>query len=52
MRDDKASIGKGIDGSLIGLYLLLVAIGITAVFSVTYREGDPVVASFLAFKTD
>jgi rod shape determining protein RodA len=52
MRDEKAQIGKGIDGSLILLYLLLVAIGITAIFAVTYREGDPIVSSFFAFKTD
>jgi len=52
MRDDKASIGKGVDGSLIALYLLLVAIGITAIFAVTYREGDPIVSSFFSFKTD
>ncbi len=52
MRDDNAKIGKGVDGSLILLYLLLVAIGLTAIFAVTYREGDPVVSSFFAFKTD
>lgn len=52
MRDDKSTIGKGIDGSLILLYLLLVAIGITAIFAVTYREGDPIVSSFFGFKTD
>jgi rod shape determining protein RodA len=52
MQNDKAKIGKGIDASLIGLYLLLVGIGITAIFAVTYREGDPVMSSFLSFKTD
>jgi rod shape determining protein RodA len=52
MRDDKTTIAKGIDGSLIALYLLLVAIGIMAIFAVTYREGDPIVSSFFAFKTD
>jgi rod shape determining protein RodA len=52
MRDDEAKIGKGVDGSLILLYLLLVAIGLTAIFAVTYHEGDPVLSSFLGFKTD
>lgn len=52
MRDEKAQIGKGVDGSLILLYLLLVGIGITAIFAVTYREGDPIVSSFFSFKTD
>lgn len=52
MKQDNASIGKGVDWSLIWLYLLLVGIGITAIFAVTYREGDPVISSFFSFKTD
>jgi rod shape determining protein RodA len=45
-------ISKGVDWSLVWLYLLLVAIGITAIFAATYHEGDPVVSSFFSFKTD
>ena len=45
-------ISKGIDITLIWLYLLLVIIGIVAIFAVTYKDGDPIVASFLSFKTD
>lgn len=52
MRPDNTSISKGVDSVLIWMYLLLVAIGITAIFAVTYREGDPIVASFFSFKTD
>ena len=52
MRPENASISKGVDMVLIWMYLLLVAIGITAIFAVTYREGDPIVASFFSFKTD
>lgn len=52
MRSDNASISKGVDPVLIWMYLLLVAIGITAIFAVTYREGDPIIASFFSFKTD
>lgn len=52
MRPDNASISKGVDPVLIWMYLLLVAIGITAIFAVTYREGDPIIASFFSFKTD
>src|SRR5678809_1614673 len=33
-------------------YLVLVVVGITAIFAVTYKEGDPIVQSFLGFKTD
>jgi rod shape determining protein RodA len=52
MSKDKGVISKGVDPIMIWLYLLLVGIGITAIFAVTYREGDPVLASFLSFKTD
>ena len=52
MSKSKGSISKGVDPVMIWLYLLLVGIGITAIFAVTYREGDPVISSFLSFKTD
>lgn len=48
----KGNISKGVDAGMLWLYLLLVAIGITAIFAVTYREGDPVVLSFFSFRTD
>lgn len=37
---------------LIILYLLLVSIGLMAIFAVTYKEGDPILQSFLGYKTD
>jgi rod shape determining protein RodA len=46
------TISKGVDSTLIWLYLVLVAIGLMSIFSVTYHEGDEVVRSFLSFKTD
>lgn len=52
MNQNNIGISKGIDWSLVGLYLLLVAIGIMAIFGVTYHDGDSVVASFFSFKTD
>lgn len=52
MNQRNPAISKGIDWSLAGIYLLLVAIGLTAIFAATYKEGDPVIRSFLAFKTD
>lgn len=51
-RNNNAGISKGIDTSLVWLYLLLVIVGITAIFAVTYKDGDPVVSSFFSFKTD
>ena len=52
MSKSKGSISKGVDVVTIWLYVLLVAIGLTAIFAVTYKEGDPVVSSFFSFKTD
>lgn len=46
------TISKGIDSTIIWLYLVLVAIGLMSIFSVTYREGDDVLRSFLSFKTE
>ncbi|MFI5133322.1 MAG: rod shape-determining protein RodA [Chitinophagales bacterium] len=45
-------ISKGIDWSLVWIYLLLVAIGLTAIFAATYKEGEPIVQGFLRFKTE
>src|SRR6476661_154088 len=52
MSDEKARIGKGVDGILIALYFLLIGIGLMSIFAVTYHEGDPIVSSFFTFKTD
>jgi len=52
MNERNATISKGVDWSLAWIYLLLVAVGITAIFAVTYKEGDPFAASFLGFKSD
>ncbi|MBI5859105.1 MAG: rod shape-determining protein RodA [Sphingobacteriales bacterium] len=52
MSQRNPAISKGIDWSLVGIYLILVAIGLTAIFAATYKEGDPVIQSFLNFRTD
>ncbi|HEY0432717.1 MAG TPA: rod shape-determining protein RodA [Chitinophagaceae bacterium] len=52
MNERNPAISKGIDWTLAWIYLLLVAVGLTAIFAVTYKEGDPVIQSFLGFKTD
>ncbi|MFL5787059.1 MAG: rod shape-determining protein RodA, partial [Flavisolibacter sp.] len=52
MSRSNTSISKGIDWSLVWLYLLLGFIGVMAIFGATYREGDPIVSSFFSFKTD
>jgi len=48
----EVKISKGVDGTLITLYLILVAIGLMAIFAVTYKDGDPVLQSFFNYKTD
>lgn len=52
MTQRNPAISKGIEWSLVGIYILLVAIGLTAIFAATYKEGDPILQSFLRFKTD
>ncbi|HMU45529.1 MAG TPA: rod shape-determining protein RodA [Chitinophagaceae bacterium] len=52
MTHQTQGISKGIDRSLVVIYLLLVAIGLTAIFAATFKEGDPIIQSFIGFKTD
>lgn len=52
MTQKTPEISKGIDRSLVWMYLALVAIGLMAIFAATYKDGDPIVRSFLQFKTD
>src|SRR4026208_1018879 len=52
MNQPNPTISKGIDWSLVWIYLLLVVIGLLAIFAATYNEGDPVMQSFLKFRTD
>ena len=52
MSREQGSISKGVDWSLIWIYIVLVVIGLTAIFGVTYKDGDPIISSFFSFKTD
>ena len=52
MNHRDTAISKGIDWSLVWVYLLLVSIGLMAIFGATYVENDPILQSFLRFKTD
>ncbi len=45
-------IAKGIDWSLVWLWLLLCLVGIVAVFGATFREGDNLIQTLIGFKTD
>ncbi len=52
MSQRNPAISKGIDWSIVWIYILLVSIGITAIFGATYKEDDPIFQSFIGFKTD
>src|SRR6185436_17659334 len=52
MNQRNPAISKGVDSSLVWIFFLLAAIGITAIFAATYKEGDPIIQSFLRFRTD
>jgi rod shape determining protein RodA len=52
MNQRNPAISKGIDWSIIWIFFLLAMIGIAAIFGATYNDNDPVVQSFLRFKTD
>lgn len=52
MTQRNTTITKGIDKSLIGLWLILCAIGIMSIFAATYREGDNVLQGFISLRTD
>lgn len=51
MNRNTTGFSKGIDWSLVGLYLILVAIGIMAIYAVT-SEDETFVNGFFSFKTD
>jgi rod shape determining protein RodA len=52
MNQRKPEISKGIDWSLVWLWMLLCLIGVIAIFGATYREGDNIAQNLLGFKTD
>jgi rod shape determining protein RodA len=47
MRQQQPQISKGIDWSLVWLYILLVIIGLVSIFAVQYREADDILNVFL-----
>jgi rod shape determining protein RodA len=50
VNDAKTGISKGVDATIIWLYIALLIIGWIAIFSVEYRPNDNVMQSILAFK--
>lgn len=52
MNQRNPEISKGVDWSIVWLWVLLSLVGIMAIFGVTYHDGDNVIQTFLRFKTD
>ncbi|MFI5129993.1 MAG: rod shape-determining protein RodA [Chitinophagales bacterium] len=52
MNQRNPAISRGIDWSLIWIFFVLVIIGLLAIFGATYKEDDPILQSFINFKTD
>ena len=52
MNQRNPEISKGIDWSILWLWMLLCVTGILAIFGATYHEGDNYLQSFIGFKTD
>ena len=52
MNQRNSTITKGIDKSLIWLWFILCAIGITSIFAASYRESENVLQGFVSLKTD
>lgn len=52
MNQRNPEISKGIDWTIIWIFFILSMIGVMAIFGATYNEGDPILRSFIGFKTD
>ena len=52
MNQQSPAISRGVDWSMVWMYVILCLIGIMCIFAATYHEGDNVLQSFLSLKTD
>ena len=52
MNQKNPSISKGVDWSLVWIWFILCAIGITSIFAASYHDGDNVIQGFISLKTD
>ena len=51
MKNNSFEISKGVDWTLVVVYVLLVIIGLASIFATTYRD-ESLATGFLSFKTD
>jgi rod shape determining protein RodA len=52
MSQRNPTISKGVDWSLVWIWFILCAIGITSIFAASYHDGDNVVQGLISLKTD
>jgi rod shape determining protein RodA len=52
MSNKNPAISKGVDSSLVWLWLILCCIGVVSIFAATYRETDNILQGFISLKTD
>jgi rod shape determining protein RodA len=52
MNQRSASLGKGVDRSLVLLWFILCLVGIISIFAASYRDGENILQGFLSLKTD
>ena len=52
MNQRNPTISKGVDWSLVWIWFILCAIGVTSIFAASWHEGDNIVQGFISLKTD
>jgi rod shape determining protein RodA len=52
MTQRNPTISKGVDWSLVWIWLILCTIGVTSIFAASYHDGDNIVQGFISLKTD
>src|SRR6185312_12862802 len=52
MSQRNPTISKGVDWSLVWIWVTLCLIGITSIFAASYHEGENVIQGFISLKTD
>jgi len=52
MSQRNPSISKGVDWSLVWIWFILCAVGVTSIFAASWHEGDNVLQGFISLRTD
>ena len=52
MNQRNPTISKGVDWSLVWIWFILCAIGVTSIFAASWHEGDNILQGFISLKTD